>query len=191
MNISNQKMVTLSYTLRKGDKKGEIIEKTTDANPLKFVYGMGLMLPMFEENLLGKKMGEAFEMSIAAAEAYGEVDKDAIVDIPKDIFVFDGVFDAEKFAVGCEIPMQTSDGRHLNGTILEVGDASLKMDFNHPLAGIDLFFEGDIIEVRDASDEELAALTQGCGGGCGSCGGSCGSQDGEDCGSNCGCGGCE
>lgn len=188
MNISAQKMVTLSYTLRADEKNGEIIEKTTDSNPLKFVYGMGSMLPMFESNLAGLKQGDDFEMSLAASDAYGELDEEAIVDLPKNIFMIDGVFDEERFAVGSQIPMQTSAGQRMNGTVLEVGEISLKMDFNHPLAGVDLFFEGKIIEVREATEDELAALS-GCGCGCGSdsCSSDGCSDDGCGCSSGCGC----
>lgn len=189
MNISAQKMVTLKYTLRADEKNGEIIEKTTDDNPLKFIYGMGLMLPMFESNLAGKAPGESFEISLSASDAYGDLDEEAIVDLPKDIFMIDGKFDHERFAVGNQIPMQTSAGQRMNGTVLEVAENSLKMDFNHPLAGVDLFFEGQVLEVRDATEEELSSL-YGCGcgsGGCGSHDSDCSSEDGCCSSGGCGC----
>ncbi len=186
MNIEAQKMVTLSYTLRVDEKNGEIIEKTSDNDPLKFIYGMGSMLPKFESNLSGLKQGDDFKMSLSASDAYGEFDEEAVVDLPKDIFVIDGVFDEDRFSVGAKIPMQTANGQRMNGTILEVEDDSLKMDFNHPLAGVDLFFEGKILEVRDATDDELNAMS-----GCGSCSGSCGSGHSECSDDDCGCsGGC-
>ena len=191
MNISINKMITLSYILRAESNEGEIIEQTTTDNPLKFVFGVGSMLPQFELNLTDLKQGDDFEMLLNAENAYGEVDDEAIVDLPKDIFIVDGVFDEERFQLGATVPMQSADGRRMNGTILELEGEMLKMDFNHPLAGLDLHFKGNIIEVRDATEEELAPA-MGCGCGSGGCGShdhgddGCSSEDGCGCGS----GGC-
>lgn len=191
MTISINKMITLSYTLRSGNKEGDIIEQTPTEAPLQFVFGLGTMLPVFEANLSGLKQGDDFEMFLKAKDAYGELDETAIVELSKDIFVIDGVFDEERFAVGAQIPMQTSNGQRMNGTVLSVDDATLKMDFNHPLAGIDLHFTGNIIEVREATEEELApSMGCGCGsGGCGTGEGSCSTEESEcGCGSgSCGC----
>lgn len=187
MSISVNKMVTLSYILKADNKSGEIIEQTTVESPLQFVYGVGMMLPMFESNLSGLKQDDNFEMTLEAKDAYGEIDDTAIVDLEKDIFLIDGVFEAERFAVGSQIPMQTADGHRLNGTVVDVTDDTVKMDFNHPLAGTTLYFEGKIIEVRDATEEELAPL-MGCGCGCGSEGCNSGSCGDDDCASgSCGC----
>jgi FKBP-type peptidyl-prolyl cis-trans isomerase SlyD len=88
--------------------------------------------------------------------------------------------------------MMSSNGQRLNGLVLEVNDENIKMDFNHPLAGEDLFFAGKVLGVRQASDEEVAQILSGGGCGCGSS--DCGSSDCSDdsCNSNngggCGCG---
>jgi len=178
MTISNNKMVTLSYTLRANDKDGDVIEQTTADKPLQFVYGIGQMIPGFEANLEGKKQGEAYEMVLKPEEAYGEVNEDAIVELDKSIFMADGVFDEERFVPGAHIPMQTADGQRLNGIIESVGDEKIKMNFNHPLAGMNLHFTGEVIEVRDATEEELAPAAAA--GGCG-CGDDCSD---DDCSSN-------
>ncbi|MCF8362305.1 MAG: peptidylprolyl isomerase [Prolixibacteraceae bacterium] len=162
MTISKNKMVTLSYTLRANDKDGDVIEQTTADKPLQFVYGIGQMIPGFEANLEGKSQGEAYEMLLKPEDAYGEVNEDAIVELDKSIFMADGIFDEERFVPGAHIPMQTADGQRLNGIIESVGDEKLKMNFNHPLAGMNLHFTGEVIEVRDATDEELAPATGGC-----------------------------
>ncbi len=185
MTIAVNKMVTLSYTLRSNNNEGDIIEQTSTDNPLKFVFGIGNMLPMFESNLIGLKQGEDFEMQLKAEEAYGETDPNAIVELDKSLFVVDGVFDEERFSIGSQIPMQTSDGQRLNGIVEGIEDDKLKMNFNHPLAGVDLHFTGNIIEVRDATEEELAPA-MGCG--CGSSG--CEPEDdcsSQGCGSGCDC----
>lgn len=180
MNISENKMVTLSYILRSDNAQGEIIEQTSDDNPLQFIYGVGMMLPKFESNLVGLKEGDDFEMSLDAIDAYGEIDNDAVVDLPKNIFIVDGHFDEARFSIGSQIPMQTNTGQRMTGTVIDVQDEHLKMDFNHPLAGVNLHFKGNIVEVREATEEELNP-SMGCGGGCSGCGShedGCGSHDG-------------
>jgi FKBP-type peptidyl-prolyl cis-trans isomerase SlyD len=187
MNITNNKMVTLSYTLKADDQEGELIEQTTENTPLKFVFGLGAMLPMFESNLDGMKEGDNFEMKLAAKDAYGEIDENAIVELAKDIFLIDGIFDEERFKIGSQIPMQTSNGQQLNGIVIKLDEENLTMDFNHPLAGTDLHFTGNIIEVRDATEEELAP-SMGCGCGSDGCGDNGCSSDSESCGCDSGCG---
>jgi FKBP-type peptidyl-prolyl cis-trans isomerase SlyD len=177
MNVSVNKMVTLSYVLKAGGNEGDVIEQTPAESPLKFVFGLGQMLPAFESNLTGLKQGDDFEMTLEAQDAYGELDEDAFVELSKEIFLIDGVFDEERFRPGNQVPMQTSSGQRLNGTILEVNNESIKMDFNHPLGGTNLHFTGKIIEVRDATEEEL--MPSGCGCGC--------SCDSDDCSTDSGC----
>jgi FKBP-type peptidyl-prolyl cis-trans isomerase SlyD len=186
MNVSVNKMVTLSYVLRAEGNEGEIIEQTSNESPLKFVFGLGQMLPAFESNLTGLGKGDDFEMTLSAQDAYGELDEQAIVDLPKDIFVIDGVFDEERFTPGSHVPMQTASGQRLNGTVLEINNEAIKMDFNHPLAGIDLHFTGKVIDVREAKEEEL--MPAGCGCGCSSSGCDSGDCNSDGCGSDgCGC----
>jgi FKBP-type peptidyl-prolyl cis-trans isomerase SlyD len=178
MNISVNKMVTLSYVLRVNGNDGEIIEQTTNESPLQFVFGLGQMLPAFESNLSNLKQGDDFEMTLSANDSYGEFDEEAIVTLSKEIFIIDGYFDEERFKPGSQVPMQTSTGQRLNGRIIEVDNESIKMDFNHPLAGNALHFTGKIIEVRDATEEELmpSGCACGCDSGCSSDSGCCDSN---------------
>jgi len=197
MEITKNRMVTLTYDLRLDDLNGDMIEQATAERPLQFVYGAGQMLPKFEAQLAGLKQGQNFQISLTKFDAYGEVNEDAIVELPLEVFMVDGNFDNDLVKIGNTVPMMTGDGQRLNGIVLEVSDQMVKMDFNHPLAGEDLHFEGEIIEVRDASDEEIAALFSqgGCGCGSGGCGGGeCDSHDhdhehhnhgGGGCGCNC------
>ena len=110
-----------------------------------------------------------------------------IVDLPKDIFK---EVEPEDMVVGNTLPMMDSIGRRLEGKIISIGDEDVQIDFNHQLAGKDLYFKGEVLTVRDATDEELEALHSHKCGGCSGCGsheeeGCCGSDD-----SGCGCGGC-
>ncbi|MFO7938714.1 MAG: peptidylprolyl isomerase, partial [Bacteroidales bacterium] len=79
---------------------------------------------------------------------------EAILDLPRHIFEVDGKIDEEIIKVGNVVPMQDKDGNKFNGIILEMKDDAIKVDFNHPLAGDDLFFQGEVMEVRDANEEE-------------------------------------
>ena len=195
LEIGKYKMVTLTYDLRIDDANGELVEQATTEQPLEFLYGAGMMLPKFESELIGLKQDDPFTIKIGSTEAYGSVNNDAIVELPKNVFLVNGEFDAELISVGNTVPMMSSNGQRLNGLVLEVNDEIVKMDFNHPLAGEDLFFAGKVVEVREASDEEVAQILSG-GGGCGcgseggcsteSCGdGSCGTESSGGCG--CGC----
>jgi FKBP-type peptidyl-prolyl cis-trans isomerase SlyD len=88
--------------------------------------------------------------------AYGPKDEEQIAMIPLDVFRDEaGVFDEEYFVVDALIPMSDSEGNQLRGRILEINSELIKMDFNHPLAGKDLHFEGNIVGIRDASKDEL------------------------------------
>ncbi|MFA8436659.1 MAG: peptidylprolyl isomerase [Marinifilaceae bacterium] len=178
MNISKDKVVSVIYEL-KTDPQGEVIEKAVKETPLTFLYGAGQMLEKFEENLTGLNMGDAFDFKLTSAEAYGEASEEAVIDLPKNIFEVNGEIDTEVIKEGNVVPMQDSAGRRMNGIVLEVAEATVKMDFNHPLAGDDLYFKGEVIEVREATPEEIQQATApqgGCdSGSCdsGSCGGGC------------------
>lgn len=182
--ITKNKVVTVSYELKTSPDEA-VLETASAENPLEFICGQGQTLEYFEMNLLNLKAGDPFDFRIPQANAYGEVNEDMIVDLPKDIFK---EVEAEDLAVGNVLPMMDSMGRRLEGKIVEIMPEEIRIDFNHQLAGKDLYFKGKVLGVRDATDEELEALhSHKCGGcsGCGSEEGSCGSHD-----DGCGCGGC-
>jgi FKBP-type peptidyl-prolyl cis-trans isomerase SlyD len=155
MKIENNKVVTLVYQLQEDSKEGQVVEKVEKDKPFVFLYGSGHMLPKFEENLEGLQPDEPFEFSITSDEAYGDVQDNAIVDIPKNLFEVDGELREDLLQIGQMIPMEDNEGNQLNGIVKEVGDSSVKMDFNHPMAGKGLYFTGHIIDVRDATEEEV------------------------------------
>lgn len=181
--ITKNKVVSVSYELRT-EPDGDVLETADDKRPLEFICGQGQTLEYFEMNLLNKKAGDTFDFKIPATSAYGERNEDMVVDLPKDIFK---EVEPEDMVVGNTLPMMDSLGRHLEGKIVSIGEEDVKIDFNHQLAGKDLYFKGEVLAVRDATDEELEALKSHKCGGCSGCGseGGCDSQ--ED---GCGCGGC-
>ena len=148
MKIEKNKVVSLSYTLT---VEGDTIETVNAENPLKFIFGTGYLLPKFEENVLNKVVGDTFDFTLSAKEGYGEVSSDAIVELPIDMFKVDGKIEDGLLTVGNVLPMQDSDGNRLQGTIDEIKDSVVVMNFNHPLAGSELHFKGAVVEVREST----------------------------------------
>jgi FKBP-type peptidyl-prolyl cis-trans isomerase SlyD len=179
MMIEKNKVVSLIYELRSKDSNGEVVESLNESNPLSFVFGSGSLLPKFEENINGLKVNDPFSFQLKCNDAYGSVVAEAVVDIPKNVFLVDGELDTDMIRVGNAVPMMDSEGNRLNGVVVSVAEETVKMDFNHPLAGEDLFFKGKIVEIREATEEEITHghihSASSCGGGC------CDSQESNGC----------
>ena len=171
MKISEDKIVSLTYDLTVDNEDGqkELMEAATKENPLTFMYGMGMMLEAFEKNIEGLKVGDKFSFELSPEEAYGEYIEANVAELPKKIFEIDGKFDTERIAEGLTLPMMDSSGNRLMGSVLEIKPDVVVMDFNHPLAGETLQFDGEVIDIHEATPEEIAALTQEGGCDCGSC----------------------
>lgn len=190
MKITDSKYVTLTYDLNVGEgDERELMEQATPERPLEFIFGTNSMLKAFEDNIYGLSESDSFKFSLTPDEAYGDYDETRIIDLPKSIFEVDGKIDHQMLFEGNTLPMMDSDGNRLTGSVVSITEDTVTMDFNHPLAGETMHFEGVIQEVRDASPEEIAALFSGGGCGCGndSCG--CG-DEGNSCGCGSGDGGC-
>ncbi|HTA61661.1 MAG TPA: FKBP-type peptidyl-prolyl cis-trans isomerase [Bacteroidia bacterium] len=157
MKIEKNKVVSVNYHLtgKLEEEPAELIEQTSTEAPFVFLYGAGGMLEDFEKNLAGKAAGDAFDFHIKAEKAYGEHNGDYVAEIPKEAFHVEGKFDSERVKEGEELPMLDSEGHQMQGMVVEVGDKHVVMDFNHPLAGYDLHFVGSILDVREATEEEL------------------------------------
>ncbi|MCC6601512.1 MAG: FKBP-type peptidyl-prolyl cis-trans isomerase [Crocinitomicaceae bacterium] len=148
MKIDKGSYVELHYILHVDSVEGEVVEKTTEGEPLRFTYGEDAMLPKFEAAVLGLSAGEKFKVAIPCAEAYGDEDEGLYMEFPKSEFIGDdGEWDDELFAEGEIVPMQTPDGQTVQGIVSEVKLNSIIIDFNHPLAGENLYFEGEVVAV--------------------------------------------
>ena len=185
METVENKYITLAYKLysiENGEK--EFTEEAPAEHPFQFISGLGLTLEAFESQVKDLKKGDKFDFTIKAEVAYGEYDEEHVIDLPKNIFEIEGKFDSERVVEGAVIPLMTSEGQRINGSVVEVKDDVVVMDMNHPLAGCDLNFVGEVTENRPATNDELAEMARmmsggGCGGGCnGGC--DCG-----DCGDGC------
>ena len=155
MTVKENMVVSVNYILS-NHKTGEKIEETSPEQPMVFLYGVGSLIPEFEENLFGKTEGDLFDFAISSEMAYGNSSEDDIAVIPINVFHDEqGNFDAEYFTAGKLIPMSDGQGNQLRGKIIEVTSEFIKMDFSHPLAGVDLHFRGSIAGVRAASQDEI------------------------------------
>jgi FKBP-type peptidyl-prolyl cis-trans isomerase SlyD len=159
MNIAKNTVVTLGYTLksRTGLSLEESqVEKTTPEHPFVFIYGAGMLLPDFEKNLSGKKAGDKFDFFIAADKGYGLKNDKYVMNIPIDSFKSpEGTLDLNEIKVDNMLTMNDNQGNQLQGKILEVTAVHVRMDFNHPLAGHELHFTGEVLNVRFATAGEL------------------------------------
>jgi FKBP-type peptidyl-prolyl cis-trans isomerase SlyD len=155
MVIETNKVVTVHYTLTEGTAEGQLVESTNGGEPLVFIYGAGMMIPEFERNLTGMKTGDTFAFGIAAVDAYGEYDDNALVEVSKSMFEDEGKIPDGLLEVGNMLPLQDQDGNRLNGMVAWVGDDKVKLDFNHPMAGVHLYFSGHVEALRDAEASEL------------------------------------
>jgi len=152
MIVSKHKVVTLTYELRNSD--GNMVDTATHENPFTFIHELGMTLEDFDKNLAGLKSGDDFSFVLSPEEGYGDVNEEAIVPIPANIF--DGEELPEGLlTVGNVVPMQDGQGNPLNGKIISIDTENIIMDFNHPLAGSNLHFSGKIISVREATPQEL------------------------------------
>jgi FKBP-type peptidyl-prolyl cis-trans isomerase SlyD len=177
MKIEKNKMVSLIYELRESTPEGKIIEALDETRPLTFIFGTGRLLPVFESNIDALNEGETFRFALNSEMAYGEKREEMIVNVPISVFETDGQLNEDICQVGNQVPMMDTDGNPLNGVISEITDTYVRMDFNHPMAGLDLFFSGKITAVRDATEEEIAGTNHSCS--------SCGTHESEGCSGSC------
>lgn len=160
MNITKNSVVSLSYTLKSRtglSLEEKQVEQTTADRPFVFIFGAGMLLPDFEKNLSGKKAGDKFDFILAADKAYGVKNDKYVMNIPIDSFKSpDGTLDLNEIKVSNILTMNDNQGNQLQGTILEVTAVHVRMDFNHPLAGHELHFIGEVLNVRPATAEEIS-----------------------------------
>ena len=153
MKLEPNHVVSLTYDLYVNNPDGggeSLVESATEEQPLTFLYGAGQMLPKFEEELSTLSTGDQFDFRLAAAEAYGEYNDEAVASLPKEMFQ-----GADFPEVGAVLPLQDNEGNRFQGQVVSIVEDGVLVDLNHPMAGQDLHFKGGIINVRPANPEEL------------------------------------
>lgn len=151
------KVVEVKYILREGGPKGPTLEIMDEQWPLRFLFGAGAMLPVFEENLSPLISGQRFAFRLAAEDAYGRRDAGQIVQLFRDEIEEDHRYPFENHEVGDYVQLNTADGRQIAGRMEQCNERYIVVDCNHALAGKDLWFEGQILFIREARADELLA----------------------------------
>ncbi|MCH7401259.1 peptidylprolyl isomerase [Belliella kenyensis] len=157
MKVEKNKVVSVSYELHvdDGEQGKTFFEKVGKDHPHHFLFGAGNTIPALEKSLEGKSIGDTFEVFIDFENAYGDYDESKKAIIPKANFKENGKKNPEILKVGRVIPMQDDQGNQLRGEIIKIDYKGVHMDFNSPLAGYDLYFKGEIINIREAEQEEI------------------------------------
>mgnify|MGYP001216164047 CR=1 FL=1 len=145
--ITDGKVVTLSYVLT---ADGEEVARTEDGDPLEYLHGAEDILPGLETALEGKAVGDKFTVTLAPDDAYGDYDEDDIEEVDKS-----DIPNVDELELGMMVEVEDEDGYSYMAYVAEIGDDVVTLDFNHPLAGKTLTYEGQIISVRAATEEEL------------------------------------
>jgi FKBP-type peptidyl-prolyl cis-trans isomerase SlyD len=147
MKVSHLSVVTLDYSV--SDESGDVLDSTEGREPLVYLHGAGFLVPGLEKALYDRDIGDSFELDVAAAEAYGEYEDDLVQSVPGELF------DGMEVAEGDTFVADTDDG-HRPVTVVEVTEEFVKVDANHPLAGVNLHFSVAVRDVRAATAEEIA-----------------------------------
>ncbi|WP_395617680.1 peptidylprolyl isomerase [Aquirufa sp.] len=158
MPIAKNNVVFISYQLAFPDEDGQpdVVEIVDEKEPMVFIHGLSGLPEAFEENLLGLNEGDTFDFSISAEDAYGNVDPNAIIELPKSIFQAEDQSADDILQIGNFIPMTDDQGNRMQGLVVSIEGETVTMDFNHPLAEKTLMFQGKILKIREATPEEIA-----------------------------------
>ena len=149
MPIEANKVVTMKFTLT--DDAGNVLDSTDNGGPFSYISGTGMVLPKLEEAVSIMMIGAKKQLKLDATDGYGNLNEDAVQVVGKENFPAD--FNLE---VGMEYMASNPDGMQMPFVITEVRDEDVTIDFNHPLAGKNLNFDLELLDVRDATAEELA-----------------------------------
>ncbi|NLE99576.1 MAG: peptidylprolyl isomerase [Anaerolineales bacterium] len=162
VQVADNMVVSLEYTLRLGD--GEVVDSSEDDAPLAFIQGHGQIISGLEDALYGMGVGQEKDVVVSPDQGYGQRDPNAMQRVER------GMFPSQlELTSGAGIPLRDQAGRRFVGYVVEVNDDNVLLDFNHPLAGETLHFHVKVMDLREATEEDLAPH---CGSGCQGCGSS-------------------
>jgi FKBP-type peptidyl-prolyl cis-trans isomerase SlyD len=147
--IGDKVVVSMHYKLT--NNAGDILDSSEGEQPLSYLHGAGNLIPGLEKELTGKTVGASLQVAVAPEEAYGPVNDALIETVPRS--AFQGV---ESVEPGMAFEARGNDGQSRRIVVTEISGDDITVDGNHPLAGVELNFDVEIIEVRDATEEEIA-----------------------------------
>jgi len=147
MKITANKVAIIHYAV--SNTEDTLIDSSYDHEPLSIIHGTGYLIPGLETALEGHEVGDKFEVTVQPEQGYGERFDDYVQTVPKEMFA-----EIEDLAVGAQLRATTDDGEQ-TVIVVDMTDDTITVDGNHPLAGIELKFEVEVLEVRDATEDEL------------------------------------
>lgn len=147
MKIEDNKVVQIHYHLT--DSDGNVLDSSEGREPLAYIHGVGNIIIGLEKQLAGKSAGDKVKAVVEPAEGYGERDDNLMQKVPKSGFQGD-----EELQVGMQVQVGTEQGTAI-ASVAKIEGEDVTLDVNHPLAGVTLNFDVDVVDVRDASKEEL------------------------------------
>ncbi len=148
MQISQNTVASIDYKLTDGD--GQVLDTSEGREPLTYLHGAGNLIPGLESALEGSAPGEEVSVTVDPSEGYGERDENLIQQVPKS--AFEGV---DQIEAGMRFQATDEQGQGRVVTVTGVQDEEVTVDANHPLAGVPLNFEVNVVDVREASAEEV------------------------------------
>ena len=148
MRIAKDAVVSIDYTLK--DNDGSVLDSSQGVEPLAYLHGAGNIIPGLEEALEGKAAGDQLQVSVPPEKAYGRRIEELRHKLPRKMFDTKGAIKP-----GMRFHADGENGRH-TVTVIEVDAEHVTVDANHPMAGKTLNFEVRVVNVRNATDEELA-----------------------------------
>lgn len=150
MNIAKHKVVEIDYKLT--DETGQVLDSSEGKDPLAYLHGVGAIIPGLENELEDKAAGDHIEVTVAPAEGYGERNDALRQNVPRE--QFKGIDDLE-LGMQFRVPSGSENEADQVITIVEIGEETVTVDGNHPLAGVTLNFDVKVVGVRDATAEEI------------------------------------
>ncbi len=165
MTITKNSVVSLEYELTESGKS-DIIDSNKGQAPLDFIVGKGQIIPGLESQLMDLKKGDSSDIKVNSVDAYGEINPEAVDTLPIEQFA------GLELSIDLQLYGQGENGETVTATVKEFNDETVTIDFNHPLAGKDLMFSVTVLDVREATLEEIESSQIG-GHGDGSCGSAC------------------
>lgn len=145
--VQDGQVVSMEYTLR---VDGEVLDSSDGVGPLQFLAGYDNIVPGLEREMIGMKIGESKDVVVSPEDGYGEFDDEAFMDVPRSEFPTD-----MEIEEGVELNVTDEDGKNQYARIESLTNESVRLDFNHPLAGAELHFNVKVIALRDPTKEEL------------------------------------
>jgi len=148
MKIGKHSVVSMHYTLK--NQEGTILDSSQGREPLVYLHGVGGLIPGLEFQLNEKIAGDKIQAVVEPKDAYGEISKDMLYEVPKSGFQGD-----EEIFEGMQVQLDTEQGPRL-AVVSKIEGEKVTLDLNHPLAGVTLYFDVEIVNVRAAEKEEIA-----------------------------------